>query len=71
MHRSNDRCAFFFLPGCSTVLDIITQLVVLAVALTVMLGILQVAIRSQYVFMVVIRRGELHAKKHGKLKRSG
>src|ERR1700722_17152560 len=40
-------------------LETLLQLVIVAVALTVMLGIGHVAGSSQYVFMVVIRRGEV------------
>jgi hypothetical protein len=44
-------------------LETLPQLVVLAVALTVMLAIIRAAVAAQYTFMVVIRRGELHVTK--------
>jgi hypothetical protein len=44
-------------------LESLPQLLVLAVALTVILGIIRVAVARQYVFMVVIRRGEVQVTK--------
>jgi hypothetical protein len=44
-------------------LESLPKLVVLVVALTVMFAIIRVAAASQYSFMVVIRRGEVHVTK--------
>jgi len=44
-------------------LEALPRLAALAVALTVMFAIIRVAVATQYTFMVVIRRGEVHVTK--------